>query len=220
MNTIEMSLKRSFDFTFSLLGLLFSFPLIIACWIIATIETKSNGFFFHKRIGLHGKTFPIIKIKTMYNTQNIRSSVTVANSTAITRSGRFFRKYKLDELPQLYNVLKGDMSFVGPRPEVSEYINTLKPEERILLDIRPGITGPATLKYHNEEELLAKEADPETFNREVIWPDKIRINLDYCKNYSFKKDLTYIFRTVVKKYAWDAGGSVAFIHGRRSEDRQ
>jgi lipopolysaccharide/colanic/teichoic acid biosynthesis glycosyltransferase len=110
--------------------------------------------------------------------------------------GRFWRKTKIDELPQLINVLKGDMSFVGPRPDVPGYADKLEGEDRIVLSVRPGITGPATLKYRDEEALLAGQKDPERYNNEVIWPDKVRINKEYIKSYSFKNDLVYIAKTI------------------------
>lgn len=111
--------------------------------------------------------------------------------------GRLFRRLKIDELPQLWNVLVGDMSFVGPRPDVPGFADRLEGRERLLLSIRPGITGPATIKYRNEEEILERQSDPETYNREVIWPDKVRINLEYIANWRMADDLKYIWQTVV-----------------------
>ena len=195
MTTNQRFIKRLFDIVFSFLGLLITWPIILIAWIIASIETKSNGFFLQKRVGKNGRLFTIIKIKTMY--PNKGSSVTTANDERITKSGRFFRKYKIDELPQLLNVLKGDMSFVGPRPDVPGYADKLEGEDRIVLTVRPGITGPATLKYKNEEEILAKVDNPEKYNSNVIWPDKVQINKNYIKNYSFWKDLKYIYKTIL-----------------------
>ena len=187
-------IKRIFDFTLALIGLLITWPIILIAWIIASIETKSNGFFLQKRVGENGKLFTIIKIKTMY--PNNGSTVTTANDNRITKSGKIFRKYKIDELPQLINVLKGDMSFVGPRPDVPGYADKLEGEDRIILSIKPGITGPATLKYKNEEEILARVNDPIKYNNEVIWPDKVKINKEYIKNWSLKKDIEYILKTI------------------------
>ena len=187
-------IKRIFDFTLALIGLLITWPIILIAWIIASIETKSNGFFLQKRVGENGKLFTIIKIKTMY--PNYGSTVTTANDNRITKSGKIFRKYKIDELPQLINVLKGDMSFVGPRPDVPGYADKLEGEDRIILSIKPGITGPATLKYKNEEEILARVNDPIKYNNEVIWPDKVKINKEYIKNWSLKKDIEYILKTI------------------------
>ena len=194
MSFKDRFIKRLFDMVFSFIGLLITWPIILIAWIIASIETKSNGFFLQKRVGKDGKLFTIIKIKTMY--PNKGSYVTTANDERITKSGRFFRKYKIDELPQLINVLKGDMSFVGPRPDVPGYADKLEGEDRIILSVRAGITGPATLKYKNEEEILAKVDNPEEYNDNVIWPDKVKINKEYIKNWSFKKDLEYIIKTI------------------------
>ncbi|MEO1924295.1 MAG: sugar transferase [Nautiliaceae bacterium] len=194
MNKSDKIIKRIFDFTLALIGLLLTWPIILIAWVVASVETKSNGFFLQKRVGENGRQFSIIKIKTMY--PNNGSTVTTANDNRITKSGRFFRKYKIDELPQLINVLKGDMSFVGPRPDVPGYADELKGEDRIILSIKPGITGPATLKYKNEEEILAEVDDPVKYNNEVIWPDKVKINKEYIKNWSLKKDIEYIIKTV------------------------
>ena len=194
MSATDRLIKRIFDISLALIGLALTAPVILIAWIIASFETKSNGFFLQKRVGQNGKLFTIIKIKTMYS--NKGSTVTTANDKRITKSGRLFRKYKIDELPQLINVLKGDMSFVGPRPDVPGYADELKGEDRIILSIKPGITGPATLKYKNEEEILAKVKDPVKYNNEVIWPDKVRINKEYIKNWSLKKDIEYILKTL------------------------
>jgi len=194
MSATDRLIKRIFDISLALIGLALTWPVILIAWIIASFETKSNGFFLQKRVGENGRQFSIIKIKTMY--PNNGSTVTTANDKRITKSGRFFRKYKIDELPQLINVLKGDMSFVGPRPDVPGYADELKGDDRIILSIKPGITGPATLKYKNEEEILAKVKDPVKYNNEVIWPDKVRINKEYIKNWSLKKDIEYILKTL------------------------
>ena len=194
MSKKDKLIKRIFDFSLALIGLLITWPIILIAWIIASIETKSNGFFLQKRVGENGRLFTIIKIKTMY--PNNGSTITTANDNRITKSGKFFRKYKIDELPQLINILKGDMSFVGPRPDVPGYADKLEGEDRIILSVKPGITGPATLKYKNEEEILANVNDPVKYNNEVIWPDKVKINKEYIKNWSLKKDIEYILKTL------------------------
>ena len=196
MTKKDKFLKRIFDIFFAFIGLFLLWPIILFAWIIASIETRSNGFFLQKRVGKNGKLFTIIKIKTMYEGKNNLSTITTKNDSRITKSGRIFRKLKIDELPQLFNILKGDMSFVGPRPDVPGYADKLQGEDRIILTIRPGITGPATLKYKNEEELLAKVDNPKEYNDKVIWPDKVKINKEYVKNWSFKKDIYYIIRTI------------------------
>lgn len=127
------------------------------------------------------------------------NSISVKGEPRITTIGSYLRKYKLDELPELWNVLKGDMSLVGPRPDIPEYAGSLAGEERKILELRPGLTGPASLKYVNEEELLASVTDPKKYNDEVIWPDKVRINLDYCYNRSFFGDISIILRTILRK---------------------
>lgn len=188
--------KRGFDIVVSFLGLTFSWWLIFIAWVIATFETKSNGFFIQKRVGKDGKIFNVIKIKTMKKVEGVDTTVTSSNDVRITKSGKFFRDKKIDELPQLINVLIGDMSFVGPRPDVPGYADKLEGDDRIVLSIRPGITGPASLKYKNEEEILASQNDPKWYNDKVIWPDKVRINKEYIKNWSLKTDIEYIIKTV------------------------
>lgn len=192
----EQIMKRLFDVTFSLLGLLICWPIILICWVIASIETKSNGFFVQRRIGQHGHSIRIIKIKTMYPARHSRSPITAFNTSAITKSGAIFRKYKLDELPQLINVLLGKMSFVGPRPDVPGYADQLSGPDRVILLMRPGITGPASIKYRNEEDLLSSVEDPADYNDKILWPDKVRINKEYYLNYSFWKDIDYLVQTL------------------------
>ena len=193
-----MKYKRSFDFILSAIGLVLSSWLIFIAWIIASIDTKSNGFFLQKRVGKDGKLFTVIKIKTMRPLTGVDTTITKDGDPRITKWGRFFRKTKVDELPQLINVLLGQMSFVGPRPDVPGYADKLKGNDRRVLSIRPGITGPATLAYRNEEEILAAQDDPQKYNDEVIYPDKVRINLEYIDNWSLKKDIYYIYKTIVK----------------------
>lgn len=196
MSTQEFFCKRMFDIMFSVTGLAVLLPLIIVCWTIAAIETRSNGFFIHERVGRHGKRIRVCKIKTMFPSNTPRSPITAQNMAAITRSGRFLRRYKLDELPQLFNVVMGTMSFVGPRPDVPNYADRLAGDDRIILLLRPGITGPASIKYRNEETLLANADDPHWYNDHVIWPDKVRINKEYFSNYSLLGDIKYIFQTI------------------------
>ena len=194
MNTKNKFIKRIFDFSFSFIGLLLTWPIILIAWIIASFETKSNGMFFQTRVGENGKLFKIYKIKTMKDKKG--TTITTANDDRITKSGKFFRKYKIDELPQLWNVLIGDMSFVGPRPDVPGYADKLQGDDRIILSIKPGITGPASIKYKNEEEILASVKNPKEYNDKVIWPDKVKINKEYIKNWSLKKDIEYVIKTI------------------------
>lgn len=173
-----------------------TFWLIALLWIAAAVDTRANGFFVQERIGRFGKRFHVIKLRTMRADPSIHSTVTTAGDARITRFGRLLRRLKLDELPQLVNVLKGEMSLVGPRPDVPGYADALEGEDRVILSVRPGITGPAALKYKNEEILLAGQDDPERYNNDVIWPEKVRLNREYVDNWSFRKDLYYIWRTL------------------------
>lgn len=196
LGTCQAGQKRAFDLILSALGLLVAWWLILLAWVAASIDTRSNGFFIQKRVGRHGKIFRVVKLKTMRPIASFQTTVTRRGDPRITPLGIFFRRTKIDELPQLWNVLLGDMSFVGPRPDVPGFADQLQDEERAMLSIRPGITGPATLKYRNEEEILAAQVDPEAYNRDVIWPDKVRINLDYIHDWSLRRDVQYIFQTV------------------------
>lgn len=185
--------KSIFDYILALILLILLVGLIFCITIIASIDTKEIGLFRQKRIGKHGVVFNIYKIRTMQGIQD--NSITVS-SHKITKIGSFLRKYKLDELPQLFNIIKGEMSFVGPRPDVEGYADRLEGKDRIILDVKPGITGPAQLKYKNEEEILSNVNDPVWYNDHVIWPDKVLINIDYIKNRTFMKDLYYMFKTI------------------------
>ena len=151
---------------------------------ITAIDTQSNGFFTHERIGQHGKSFLIYKLRTLHSKTN-KSSLW----------GQFLRKTKLDELPQLLNILKGQMTFVGPRPDISGYADELVGADRILLTLKPGVTGLASLKYRNEEQILAQQTNPQQYNDEVIWPDKVRINKWYAQNRTLIMDLQILFYT-------------------------
>jgi len=196
MSTWDRLIKRVFDIAVSLVILTLSWWIIIIAFILSTLDTRKCGFFTQLRVGKDGKLFHVIKIRTMRDMPHIKTTVTSENDPRITRLGRFFRKTKIDELPQLINVLFGQMSLVGPRPDVPGYADQLTGDDRIILTVRPGITGPATLKFRNEEALLAAQEDPETYNREVIWPEKVRLNREYVENYSFWKDLKYLWKTL------------------------
>ena len=169
----------------ALLLCFFLIPLIIALFI-ASWDTKSSGIFHQSRIGKNGIPFTLYKLRTLQPTTN-----------SISAFGKFLRKYKLDELPQLINILTGDMTFVGPRPDVPGYADELKGEDRIILSVRPGLTGLASLKYRNEEYLLAKQSNPVAYNDTIIWPDKVRINKWYVENRSLWMDLKILFYTVL-----------------------
>lgn len=188
-------LKRAFDICAAATGLALTGPFIAIAALAARIDTGASGFFRQQRTGLNGSMFDVIKIRTMRAIAG--TTVTTSRDPRITWLGHWFRKLKIDELPQLWNVLKGDMSLVGPRPDVKEYTDLIHGDEKVILAIRPGITGPATLQFRNEQELLAQQDEPEIYNREVIFPEKIRLNIEYVQNYSFVRDIGYILRTIV-----------------------
>ena len=204
-----MVLKFIFDRIASSLGLLLFWPVLVIVAILIKVKMPGGpAFFTQKRVGRNGRLFTMYKFRTMINATNREwSSVSVAGESRITPFGAKLRKYKIDELPELWNVLKGDMSFVGPRPDVPGYADVLEGEDREVLKLRPGITGPASLKYRNEEELLATVEDPQKYNDEVIFPDKVRINRYYLHHYSFWTDIKMIFATVLGKHM-EYGGEI------------
>ena len=153
-------MKRLFDLTASLIGLIVLFPIFIVVSVLVKISSEGPVFFVQKRIGKNGKVFQMIKFRSMAVIQSSNSTISIKGDVRITKTGDFLRKYKLDELPELFNVLRGDMSIVGPRPDVSGYADKLEGENVLILELRPGITGPASLKYANEEEILALQEDP------------------------------------------------------------
>jgi lipopolysaccharide/colanic/teichoic acid biosynthesis glycosyltransferase len=189
--------KRSFDLSLALVGMVFLWWLILLAWVLAGLDTGRNGFFTQVRVGYRGKHFRVIKIRTMRVSDSTGTTVTTSADPRVTPLGRLLRTTKVDELPQLINVIFGQMSFVGPRPDVPGFSDLLMGDDRIILSVRPGITGPATLKYRREEEILADKEDPEAYNRDVIFPDKVRINRSYVENYRFTDDLKYIWQTVL-----------------------
>lgn len=159
--------------------------IILLCVFIATIDTQSFGIFSQDRIGQYGKKFAIFKIKSMND-----------RLKTVTWFGRFLRKSKLDELPQLFNILKGDMSFVGPRPDVPGYYDLLEGENRKILELKPGLTSEASIKYRNEEKLLQSVVNPKFYNDEVIFPDKVKMNLEYYYNHNLLLDIKIILKTI------------------------
>ena len=189
-------IKRVFDLTLSIIGLILVGWFIILVIIIATFDTKQSGIFQQKRIGQKGRSFKILKIRSMRKVKGISPTVSTSNDPRITKIGGFLRKTKIDELPQLINVLLGEMSFVGPRPDLHGYSDNLKGEDRIILTVKPGITGPASIYFKDEERLLASQTNPEEFNRNMIWPKKIEMNKAYVNNYSLVKDFRYILQTL------------------------
>jgi lipopolysaccharide/colanic/teichoic acid biosynthesis glycosyltransferase len=194
---MQKLIKYLFDRVFALMGLLLSLPLLV---VISGVILLNDGWpvlFVQRRVGKGGKLFPMVKFRTM-RLNDGTNTVSVKGDHRITTTGAFLRKYKLDELPGLWNVLIGQMSFVGPRPDVPGYADLLHGADRKILELRPGITGPATLKYANEEELLAGVDDPKRYNDEVIFPDKVKINLEYAHHHNLITDLNIILKTLFK----------------------
>ena len=192
----QAATKRAIDVLVAGAALVVLSPVLLVAWVVATIDTRANGIFRQTRIGRDGQEFTVYKMRTMREVSGHRSTVTVLGDRRITRSGAVMRSLKIDELPQLVNVLRGEMSLVGPRPDVPGFADLLEGEDRIVLSVRPGITGPAALAYRHEEALLAGSDDSETYNRETIWPDKVRINRAYVEHYSLLADIKCLVATV------------------------
>ena len=189
-------IKRLFDIIFSFVGIVFLFPVFVIVSILIKIDSSGPVFFLQKRVGLNGKFFKIIKFRSMKTNHNNSLTVTLENDKRITRIGKKIRKYKIDEIPELINVFIGDMSFVGPRPDVPGYADLLKGESRNILKLRPGITSRASIKYANEEMILLNEDDPIAYNNNIIFPDKVKMNLNYYNNNNIWIDIKIIFATL------------------------
>ena len=196
MRRRDAALKRALDLSVAFVGLLLAGWIVLLGWLAARIDTGESGFFRQPRIGRDGRPFGVLKLRTMRPVAGLDSTVTAAGDPRITRLGAWLRRTKLDELPQLWNVLVGDMSLVGPRPDVPGFADELAGEDRIVLSVRPGITGPATLAFRDEEALLAAQDDPERYNRETIWPEKVRINRAYVERWRLRDDLRVLWRTL------------------------
>jgi len=191
-------LKRLFDISFSFIGLIILIPVFVIIAILIKLLMPGPVLFIQKRTGRYGKPFSLFKFRSM-TINNGGSPTTILGDSRITALGADLRKYKLDELPELWNVLKGDMSFVGPRPDIPEFTDRITGEERRILDLRPGITCPASLKYSNEEEMLAHVPDPQKYTDQIVWPDKVRMNLDYYYQRSFFGDIIIIIKTIIRR---------------------
>jgi lipopolysaccharide/colanic/teichoic acid biosynthesis glycosyltransferase len=181
--------KRIFDILFSSIGLLFSLIPILIFYVLATIDTRQNGFFLQQRIGQFGKPFTIYKFRTFGN----------SILRPISRFGRFMRNSKIDELPQLWNILIGEMSFVGPRPDIAGYYDILDGKNRRILELKPGLTSLASLKYAEEDMLLSQQENPLEYNDSILFPDKIKMNLEYYYSHSIRGDIEIIWKTIVRK---------------------
>ena len=192
-------MKRIFDVVASGLGLLVLSPffLLLAVWI--KVDSAGPVFYRQVRVGRYNRNFRLFKFRSMRVGSDKKGLITVGGrDPRVTRSGYFIRKYKLDELPQLINVLLGDMSLVGPRPEVRKYVEMYTSEQLHVLDVRPGITDMASIRYRNENELLAEAEDPEAYYIREIMPDKLKINLEYVAKHSFWFDMNLIFKTITE----------------------
>jgi lipopolysaccharide/colanic/teichoic acid biosynthesis glycosyltransferase len=193
-----MLLKRTFDITASIFGLVVFIPVFLVLVILIKLKMPGPICFRQNRVGKDAKLFRMVKFRTM-KVNHGGSTISVKGESRITPLGATMRKYKLDELPEFWNILIGDMSFVGPRPDVPGYADVLKGDDRLLLTFRPGLTGAASIKYSNEEELLSEQQDPIKFNDEVLYPAKVRINNNYVKNWSFFLDIKIIMYTLLGK---------------------
>ena len=191
-------MKRAFDILATSFGLFFLSPIFILLSIVIKLTSKGTVFFIQERVGKDGVLFNMIKFRSMKMIQQSKSTISVKGDMRVTKVGSFLRRYKLDELPELWNVLVGDMSLVGPRPDVPGYADFLRGEDRNILKLKPGITGPASLKYANEEELLSRQENPKEYNDKIIYPDKVRINLDYYYQSNLWIDIKIIFATIFR----------------------
>lgn len=189
-------MTRLFDILFSLIGLVVLSPIMLLVYLMVCLESKGGGFYFQQRVGKDGKDFRLVKFRTMCTGADKQGLITVGgHDSRITRTGYYLRKYKIDELPQLFNVLKGDMSLVGPRPEVRKYVDLYTPEQRCVLSVRPGVTDYASIMYVDENTLLGEVDYPDKTYIERIMPDKIRLNMKYIENHSLKEYFKIIWLT-------------------------
>ena len=192
-------LKRLFDVVFSVIGMILLFPILLLISILIKLDSKGPILFIQGRVGKNNKDFNIFKFRTMRVLSDKKGLLTLGNNDSrITKMGYVLRRYKIDEFPQLINILKGDMSFVGPRPELRYYVNFYNDDDMKIFEVRPGITGLASLKYRNEVELLKAAKDPEAFFIKTIIPDKLKYNKAYISKQNFFFDLKLILLTIVK----------------------
>ena len=192
-----MIIKYIFDRFFSLILLVVLSPFLLVIYILHKIKMPKGSFVYRQvRVGKDGKPFRIFKMRTLCDNSELGGSVTVADDERILPFGKWLRETKVDTFLELINILIGDMSFVGPRPDVPGYADKLVGDDRIILKMRPGLTGPASIKYRHEEKILAQQDDPKKYNDEVIWPDKVKINKEYYENWSVWRDISILWHTV------------------------
>lgn len=195
-----MVLKFVFDRFFAFLGLIMLSPVILVIYILHKIKMPNGRFLYRQvRIGKDAKPFRIFKIRTMMENSEEEGTVTTIDDERILPFGKWLRESKVDTFLELINILIGDMSFVGPRPDVPGYADALEGDDRVILKMRPGLTGPASIKYRHEDRILAQQSDPKKYNDEVIWPDKVKINKEYYQNWSIWKDISILWQTVFGK---------------------
>ena len=199
MKKLNSIIKRIFDFFAALIGIIILSPILIVVSIAIKIDSPGNIMFLQKRVGKNGGEFDIYKFRTMVtDAEKLGKQITVGKDNRITKVGAFLRKYKIDELPQLFNVLKGDMSLVGPRPEVPKYVALYDKDQKKVLSVRPGITDLASLKYSDENDILGKVENPEEYYINVIMKDKLSLNLEYIEKSNLFFDISLIIKTILK----------------------
>lgn len=197
---MNMLVKYCFDRFFSLILLVILSPVLLVLFIIHKIRMPKGSFLYRQvRIGKDGKPFRIFKIRTLKDNSESLGTITVADDERVLPFGKWLRESKFDTFLELINILIGDMSFVGPRPDVPGYADKLEGDDRVILKMRPGLTGPASIKYRHEDRILAQQSDPQKYNDEVIWPDKVKINKEYYENWSVWKDISILWKTVLGK---------------------
>jgi lipopolysaccharide/colanic/teichoic acid biosynthesis glycosyltransferase len=192
-------LKRTFDITFSLLGSFVLLPFLLIVFLLVILESKGGIFYLQNRVGKNNKGFKLYKIRTMYKDAEKKGLLTIGErDNRITKVGYYLRKYKIDEFPQLLNILLGEMSFVGPRPEVRKYVDLYSADQLAVLNVKPGLTDIASLTYYHENEYLSKFDNPEKEYINTIMPHKIELNLEYIQRQNFKLDIWIIIKTLFK----------------------
>ncbi len=194
----KSSLKRYLDFLFALIGLILVTPIMLVIGVLISIESAGGAIYSQERIGLNGQPFKLFKLRSMKVVNTDNKHLTVGKDPRITKIGSFIRKFKIDELPQLWNVLIGNMSIVGPRPEVKKFVKLYSEEQMLILKVRPGITDPASIKFRNESEILAKSSTPEKLYVEEILPQKLMLGLSYANNITFLGDIKIIINTLLR----------------------
>lgn len=198
MNKFNSIIKRAFDIVASFCGIIIISIILIIVSIAIKLDSKGPILFLQKRVGKNGEPFYIYKFRTMItDAEKFGKQITVGRDSRITKIGTFLRAYKIDELPQLFNVFKGDMSLVGPRPEVPRYVELYSEEERHVLDVRPGITDLASLRYKDENDILGKVENPEEYYINIIMKDKLKLNLEYVKKNNIIFDISLIIKTII-----------------------